>query len=129
MYDNYSHYTRLIKTTLGFHNSAPHHYWGCRHRHHRHRPCPRNHTHNRNRDCKPQQQLQPPARRAATPRTRGCHPTHGRLYFFKTWGLRRQCQLGHVMQRSVHFDLGRHAPRACMFIKAAACAKCGRPHV
>ena len=46
MSDNYSHYTRLIKTYLGFHNSAPHHYWG--------------------------------------------------LYFFKTWGLRRKCQLGHV---------------------------------
>ena len=61
---------RLIKTYLGFHNSAPHHYWG--------------------------------------------------LYFFKTWALRRKCQLGHVMQRSVHFDLGRHAPRARMLTKAAA---------
>ena len=70
MSDNYSHYTRLIKTYLGFHNSAPHHYWG--------------------------------------------------LYFFKTWGLRRKCQLGHVMQRSVHFDLGRHAPKT--FTRDTECA-------
>ena len=31
-----------------------------------------------------------------------------------------RCQLGHVMQRSVHFDLGRHAPQARMFTEAVA---------
>jgi len=27
-YDDFARYSRLIRNTLGFHNSAPHHYWG-----------------------------------------------------------------------------------------------------
>ena len=130
MSDNYSHYTRLIKTQLGFHNSAPATWPKCPPRQcpslapavmpaqgapggpvqlSTPRVAPGHWDFSHGLSCS----NEPPPKLPISPRLTLQAPHHyWRLYFSKTWGLRRKCQLGHVMQRSVHFNLGRHAPRA-----------------